>query len=135
MFVCRTLDYIVNTDLHVFLFVKFDYAKNKGIKVNIELTEPIVHLPINSKEYIEIIGILLNNAFEIMAGHIEKELDFCMFYANEELHLIIKYPAFKEYSERILDKKLKKYKNVEFYSTNEKTFIMQHLVERISKST
>lgn len=128
MSVCRNLDYIVNTDLHLCLFVKFDYAKNKGIKINIELTEPIVHLPINCKEYIEIIGILLNNAFEIMAGHIEKELDFCMFYANEELHLVIKYPAFKEYSGRTLDKKLKKLKNVELYTTDEKTFVRQHLV-------
>lgn len=128
MRVCRSLDYIVNTDLHLYLFAKFDYAKSKGIKINIELTEPIVHLPIKFKEYIEIIGVLFNNAFEIMAGSIEKELDFYMFYDNEELHLVIKYPICKEYSGKILDEKLKKLKNVKLFTTDEKDFIRQHLV-------
>lgn len=128
MYVCRTLDYIVNTDLHLYLFVKFDCAKNKGIKVEIELTEPIMYLPINCKEYIEIIDILFGNAFEMMAGSITKELYFNMFYTDEELHLVIKYPAWKEYSGGILDKNLEKIKNMELYTTDEESLIRQHLI-------
>lgn len=128
MGVCRTLDYIVNTDLHLFLFVKFDYARSKGIQIEIELTEPITHLPIDSKEYIEVIDLVLDNAFKMIMESTEKKLNFYMFHIDKELHLVLKCSASKEYSDRVLEKALKKHKNIYFYTTNEKSLIRQHLI-------
>lgn len=128
MYVCRTLDYIVNTDLHLYFFVKFDDARSKGIQIEIELTEPIMYLPIDSREYIEIVDLILDNAFEVIAGSSEKKLNFYMFYACGEMHLVIEYSVGGKYSGKVLDGALKKYKNAHLYATHKESLIRQHLV-------
>lgn len=54
MIVCRTLDYIVNPELHKFLFTKFDKAKEIGIEIEIELTESIDNLIIKPKGFLKL---------------------------------------------------------------------------------
>jgi len=128
MHVCRTLDYIVNTDLHLYFFIKFDEARSKGIQVEIELTEPIMYLPIDSKEYINIVDLVLDDVIEGIAGSSEKKLNFYIFYACGEMHLVIEYSADRKYSCKVLDKALKKYKNAHLYTTIQGTLMRQHLV-------
>ena len=94
MRICKTLDYIVHTDLHLYLFSKFDYAKSKGIRIRIELTEPITNLPIDSDKYTQLVGVALDEAFETITQSSEKQLLFSMFYKYEELYFIIAYPVY-----------------------------------------
>lgn len=128
MCICRTLDYIVNTDLHLYLFVKFDDARSKGIQVEIGLTEPVMYLPIDSREYIKILDLILDDAFEVIAGSSKKKLNFYMFYACGEIHFVIEYSANGKYSGKVLDGALKKYKNVHLCTTHKESLIRQHLV-------
>jgi len=106
MIVCRTLDYIVNPELHKFLLTKFDKAKEIGIEIEIELTEPIADLIIDFKEFSEIIEAAFNDAFKAIHESIEKKLVFCMFYKNEELHFIIQYRAYTDSKQIVYEKNL-----------------------------
>ncbi|MGL6218988.1 MAG: hypothetical protein ACRC36_13195 [Lacrimispora sphenoides] len=90
MRVCRTLNYVVNIELHLYLFVKFDSAREKGMKIEIELTEPITHLPIAPKEYIEIADLVLDNTLEIIAESFERKLKFYMFYTDKLFNILLK---------------------------------------------
>ncbi|WP_092244693.1 hypothetical protein [Lacrimispora sphenoides] len=90
MRVCRTLNYVVNIELHLYLFVKFDSARKKGMKIEIELTEPITHLPIAPKEYIEIADLVLDNTLEIIAESFERKLKFYMFYTDKLFNILLK---------------------------------------------
>lgn len=128
MHICRTLDYIVDTDLHLYLFVKFDNAKSKGIQIEIELTEPITRLPVGSKEYTAIVDLILDNAFGLIADSGDKKLRFYMLYADRELHLVIEYSSGKESSNKILDTALIKHKKFHLFTTNREGLITQHLV-------
>ena len=58
----------------------------------------------DSKEYIEIVNMILDNALKTMAESIEKKLNFCMFYHDQEMHLVLRYPHNKEYSGRMSEK-------------------------------
>lgn len=128
MRVCRTLDYIVNTDLHLYLFVKFDNARNKGIQVEIELTEPIVYLPVDSVDYIDIVDLILDDVTCLLAESKNKKMNFYMFYTDGELHLVIEYPFGKECSSKKLDTVLRHYDNFHFFTAHEKGVITQHLI-------
>lgn len=128
MFVCRNLDYIVNTDLHLYLFVKLDNARNKGIQIEIELTEPIVYLPVDSVDYIEIVDLILDDVICLLAESKNKKLNFYMFYTEGSLHLVIEYPFNKERSSKKLDTVLRHYDNFHFFTAYEKGVITQHLI-------
>lgn len=91
MVVCRTLDYIVNPDLHKFLLSKFNEAKDIGIEIEIELTEPIDNLIIKPKGFLKIMDRLLEDAFQSIKGSDEKNMLFCMFYKNEDLWCLVRY--------------------------------------------
>lgn len=91
MIVCRTLDYIVNTDLNSLLSKKFTYAKSIGIEIEIELTEPIDNLVIKPKGFLKIMDRLLEDAFQSIKGSDEKKMLFCMFYKNGDLWCLVKY--------------------------------------------
>ncbi|WP_092241098.1 hypothetical protein [Lacrimispora sphenoides] len=91
MVVCRTLDYIVNTDLNSLLSEKFNYAKSCGIEIEIELTEPIDNLIIKPKGFFKIMDRLLEDAFQSIKGSDEKKMLFCMFYKNGDLWCLVKY--------------------------------------------
>jgi hypothetical protein len=90
MVVCRTLDYIVNTDLNRLLFEKFTYAKSIGIEIEIELTEPIGNLIIKPKGFLKIMDRLLEDAFQSIKGSDEKKMLFCMFYKNGDLWCLVR---------------------------------------------
>lgn len=128
MFVCRTLDYIVNTDLHLYLFEKFDRVRNKGMQIEIELTEPIFYLPVDATKYIEIVDIVVDNAIDSLAESFDKELNFYMFYTEKELHLVLRHSTDKERSSKVLSTELRKYKNSYFFSANEKGTTTYHLI-------
>ena len=130
MYICRTLDYIVNTDLHLYFFTKFNYIKNKGIKVEIELVESITCLPIDYKKYIEIIDIVIDNTIEMLMESLDKKIKFYMFHTEKDLHLVIQHPTIANYSSKILDRKFKKYRNAFLYdyAVNEGDLLIRHLV-------
>lgn len=128
MRVCRTLDYIVNTDLHLYLFVKFENARSEGLQIEIELTEPITRLPIDSKEYLEIVDLILDYAFRSIVESTDKKLKFYMFYTDKELHLVIQYAFYKNHSNRAEDMLLPNYKNINLYTTEEGDSIIRYLV-------
>lgn len=91
MIVCRTLDYIVNPDLHKFLLSKFDKAKDMGIEIEIELTEHIDDLMIDLNGFFRIIDTILGEAFKSIIESDIKKLVFCMFYKGDCIHFIINY--------------------------------------------
>ncbi|MGL6220573.1 MAG: hypothetical protein ACRC36_21180 [Lacrimispora sphenoides] len=91
MIVCRTLDYIVNPELHKFLFTKFDKAKEIGIEIEIELTESIDNLIIKPKGFLKIMDRLLEDAFQSIKESDEKKMLFCMFYKNGDLWCLVRY--------------------------------------------
>ncbi len=128
MHVCNTLDYIVNTDLHLYLFVKFDDIRSKGIQIEIELTEPIFCLPVDSVKYIEIVDMVLDNATDSLMESSDKKLNLYMFYTEGDLHLVIKYPSAKGRSHEALDTSIKKNKNFQIFTDNLKGVTIQHLI-------
>ncbi len=120
MIVCRTLDYIVNPELHKFLFTKFDKAKEIGIEIEIELTEPIDNLIIKPKGFFKIMDRLLEDAFQSIKGSNEKKMLFCMFYKNGDLWCLVRYHfltndnqyfSLKEYNKK-LDRTMKGYRTI-----------------------
>lgn len=125
MRVCKTLDYIVNTDLHLYLFQKFEYAKAKGIEIEITLTDFITNLP---EDYIEVLDLLLDNAFDSISEFHEKVLSLHMHYVSEKLYCIIHYPAYKSSKGLDLDKALEKYKSVSYSIENKNSTTTQQLV-------
>ena len=88
-----TLSNLKNTALKSLLSSKFIYAMEIGIKTEIELTEPISELFIDSLDLSRIIGIFLDNAMEAVMEADKKELSFCMFYKEGDLYLIIRNTA------------------------------------------
>lgn len=87
------LSNIKNTALKSLLSSKFIYTMEIGMKAEIELTEPIDKLFIDSLDLSRIIGIFLDNAIEAAMETVEKELRFCMFYKENDLYLIIQNTA------------------------------------------
>ena len=128
MYVCRTLDYIINTDLHLYLFTKFEDMRIKGILVEIELTEPITRIPMDSIKYLEIVNMVIDNAVDLIAGSDYKKLKLYMFYTGEELHLFIQCCANKGCLRKSSVQQLNGYNNVEFLTTKENGEISLHLV-------
>lgn len=88
-----TLSHIKNTALKSLLSSKFIYAIEMNIKTNIELTELIDELYMDSLDISRIIGIFLDNAIEAAIETEEKEVRFCMFYKDNKLYLIIQNTA------------------------------------------
>lgn len=87
------LSNLKNTALKSLLSSKFIYAMETGIKTEIELTEPISELYMDSLDLSRIIGIFLDNAMEAVMEANKKELCFCMFYKEGDLYLIIRNTA------------------------------------------
>lgn len=119
MFVCKTLNYIVNTDLHLYLFEKFNDFRSKGIRVEIKLTEPIVRIPMESGDYIKLMDMVLNNAMK----YTDKRIEFYMFYTDRELHLVVRYA-----SSEARPQKLTKNKNVQYIASFENATATEHLI-------
>ena len=88
------LSNIKNTALKSLLSSKFVYMMEIGVKAEIELTEPINKLNMDCLDLSRILGIFLDNAMEAAMETEEKEVHFCMFYKEEDLHLIIQNTAF-----------------------------------------
>ena len=128
MYVCRTLDYIVNTDLHLYLFTKLEDIRIKGIPVEIELTEPITRIPMDSVKYLEIVNMVIDNAIDLLDGAGHKKLKLYMFYTGEELHLVIQCWTDKGCLCESSVHQLNGYNNVEFLTTKENGKISLHLV-------
>ena len=87
------LSNIKNTALKSLLSSKFVYMMEIGIKVEIELTEPINELNMDCLDLSRIIGIFLDNAMEAAMETEEKDVRFCMFYKEMDLYLIIQNTA------------------------------------------
>lgn len=128
MYVCRTLDYIVNTDLHLYLFAKFEDMRIKGFQVEIELTEPITRIPMDSAKYLEIVNMVIDNTLYLFAGSYHKNLKLFMFYTGEELHLVIQCWSDKGCLPERLVSQLNRYDNVELVTSKENGIISIHLV-------
>jgi two-component system sensor histidine kinase AgrC len=88
-----TLSNIKNTALKSLLSSKFVYMMEIGIKTEIELIEPVNDLNMDCLDLSRILGILLDNAMEASIETKEKEVRFCMFYKEKDLHLIIQNTA------------------------------------------
>lgn len=87
------LSNIKNTALKSLLSSKFVYMMEIGIKVEIELTEPINELNMDCLDLSRIIGMFLDNAMEAAMETEEKDIRFCMFYKEMDLYLIIQNTA------------------------------------------
>ena len=87
------LSNIKNTALKSLLSSKFVYMMELGIKAEIELTEPITELNMDCLDLSRIIGIFLDNAMEAAIETDKKEVNFCMFYKEMDLHLIFQNTA------------------------------------------
>lgn len=132
MFVCRNLDYIVNGDLHKCLDEKLTYARNTGVEVNIELTEPIDNTIIDTTELNKMINQIIDDALILMKETDNKKIQFCSFYKYDELWIIIKYNATTTISllniNKELNKLLNKHYNILSNITNDKSWITQELI-------
>lgn len=135
MKVVRTLEYIYNKDLNNYLDSIFAYASSKGIEVEIELTEPIIELLIEFKEYKKILDKAFECAFTTIKECDEKKLVFCMFYNYGHLYLVIIYPDCttnnKTVSAEDIAKKMygvvKKHDNVHLHIVNEDSKIIHQI--------
>ncbi len=87
------LSNIKNTAIKSLLSSKFIYAMETGIRTEIELTEPIGEIYMDSMDISRIIGIFLDNAIEAAKETEEKQLYFCMFYKEQNLCIIIQNTA------------------------------------------
>ncbi|WP_349948231.1 GHKL domain-containing protein [Lacrimispora sp. BS-2] len=87
------LSNIKNTAIKSLLSSKFVYMIEIGIKTEIELTEPINNLNMDCLDLSRILGIFLDNAMEAAIETEEKQVRFCIFYKEENLHLIIQNTA------------------------------------------
>lgn len=87
------LSNIKNTALKSLLSSKIVYMMEMGIKTEIELTEPINDLNMDCLDLSRILGIFLDNAMEAAMETEAKEVHFCMFYKEKNLHLIIQNTA------------------------------------------
>jgi hypothetical protein len=132
MFVCRTLDYIVNEDLHRYLDEKLTHIKSIGVEVEIELTEPIDDIIIDAKELIKMIEQIIDDALVLMKETDNKKMLFCSFYHEYALWVIIKYNATVTTPLRCLNKKLNKilnkYININSNITYEESSLTQELI-------
>ncbi len=84
------LSNIRDTALKSLLSSKFIYAMEIGIQLEIELTENIEKVPMDSLDLSRIVGIFIDNAIEASLETEEKDLRFCMFYRENNLYLIIR---------------------------------------------
>lgn len=134
MFVCRTLDYIVNGDLRKSLDQKLKYVKTAGVEVEIELTEPIDDIIIDVKELIKMIERIIDDALILMKELDDKKMLFCSFYKDNELWIIIKYNTAATttaplwHMNKKLNKLLNKHHNIISNITNEDSWITQELI-------
>lgn len=128
MHICKTLDYIVDTDLHLYFFTKLVVIRSKGIRIEIELTEPIFYLPVDSLKYIEIVDMFLDNSTDLLMKSSNKKLNLYMFYTERDLHLVIKYPSAKVRLNETLGTSIKKNKNFQIFTDNKKGETIQHLI-------
>lgn len=87
------LSNIKNTAIKSLLSSKFVYMIEIGIKAEIELTEPINDLNMDCLDLSRVLGIFLDNAMEAAMETEEKEVHFCIFYKEKNLHLIIQNTA------------------------------------------
>ncbi|MEY8352034.1 GHKL domain-containing protein [Lachnospiraceae bacterium 54-53] len=87
------LSNIKDTALKSLLSSKFIYAMETGIQTEIELTEPIGELFMDTLDLSRIIGIFLDNAIDAAMETDKKELNFCMFYKDGNLYIIIQNTA------------------------------------------
>ncbi len=87
------LSQIKNTALKSLLSSKFVYMIETGIRLEIELQEPIHQLPMDCLDLCRIIGIFLDNAMEAARETKEKEVRFCMLYKEDDLYLVVQNTA------------------------------------------
>ncbi len=87
------LSNIKNTALKSLLSSKFVYMMEMGIRMEIELLEPIGDLNMDCLDLSRILGIFLDNAMEAAMETEVKEVHFCMFYKEKNLHLIMQNTA------------------------------------------
>lgn len=127
MRICKTLDYIVDTDLHLYFFVKLIDIRSKGIRVEIELTELISYIPVDSVKYIEMVDMVLDNVTDSLAESSDKKLNLYMFYTEGELHLVIEYPSAEGRLRKTLDAAVRKNKNFQIFTGNKKGVTILHL--------
>lgn len=80
-------------ELKSLLSSKLIYSMEMGIHTGIELTEDIEELFMDTLDFSRIAGIFLDNAIEAALESQEKELEFCMFYKDDALNLIIQNSA------------------------------------------
>ena len=127
---------------------KFIYTMEIGIKTEIELTEPIDKLFMDSLDLSRILGIFLDNAVEASAESKEKEIRFCMFYRDGNLWIIVQnsssppsYPLFQLNNPGVSSKGenrglglynvsmlLNKYNSISWNTTYEEPYFTQELI-------
>lgn len=83
-----TLSYIEILELKSLLSSKLIYAMELGIKVELELSEPVRELPMKSIDLARVMGIFLDNAIEAALASREMLIQLC-FFSKEDCLIII----------------------------------------------
>lgn len=142
------LSNIKDTALKSLLSSKFIYAMETGLKVEIELTEPIDELYMDSLDLARILGIFLDNSIEAAIETEEKMVRFCMFYDQNKLWIIVQntalpplYPLGQLNNQEVsskgdnrglglynVDMILKKYENVTWSTSYQASYFIQELI-------
>lgn len=143
-----SLSNIKDTGLKSLLSSKFIYAMETGLNVEIELTEPIDNLYIDTLDLARILGIFLDNSIEASVETKEKIVRFCMFYGQNKLWIIVQntslpllYPLGQLNNQEVsskgenrglglynVDMILKKYKNVTWSTSYQDVYFIQELI-------
>lgn len=88
-----TLSNIESLQLKSLLSSKLIYSMELGIKTEIEITEPISEIPIDGIDLTRILGIFFDNAIEATQDTVDKKLQLCIFYKDDNLVIILRNTA------------------------------------------
>lgn len=88
-----TLSNIESLQLKSLLSSKLIYSMELGIKTEIEITEPINEIPMDSIDLTRILGIFFDNAIEAAQDTADKKLQLCIFYKEDNLVFILRNTA------------------------------------------
>lgn len=76
--------------------VKINYALELNITVNLEITERIEAVNMNTLDLVRITGILLDNAIEACQECTSSHIDFCMIKSDQSVTLIVRNTYLKK---------------------------------------
>lgn len=85
----ESLSNIKSPELKGLLFSKLSFGTELGIRIDVEILEPIKELYMDTLDLARILGIFLDNAMEASTNTEEKNIKFCMLYQQKNLFILI----------------------------------------------